>query len=142
MRSVAIPVCRTDHGPREGPAARSPAQGVPEDLSHPLPPLYCCHRAQQEGGTPGICQLREAEYELLLIFLLQGWHFQASNDKFCSSGLTLVVGSAVTASATRQEHLQGQDGVEMPLREQREHLQTASGRVNEGVVNPFEDDGL
>lgn len=48
----------------------------------------------------------------------------------------------MTASATKQGHLQGQDGAEMPLREQREHLQTASGRADEGVVNPFEGHGL
>ena len=41
----------------------------------------------------------------------------------------------VAASVTKQEHLHGQDGVEMPLREQRGHFQTVSDRGDEGLVN-------
>lgn len=41
----------------------------------------------------------------------------------------------MTVSVTKQEHLHGQHGVVMPLREQRGHLQTVSDRGNEGVVN-------
>lgn len=67
-----MPVCGTDHWPKEGLAAQSSDQGAPEDLSHTLPPLVLLPQSTA-GEIPVICQHREAEHEPLLISPLQGY---------------------------------------------------------------------